>query len=163
MKLALNALQGVESALLTIQTLANTNTTSLALSNILKSIASSGSLVFHLFKFVDHFRSYADEENEEYSLVNQAFAVAVAKVLEGYISSLNTLYESIALRHSSGSRHQLTLLQLYSHTSNLRCQIEVVANLCNVPCGSGSFRGFFRGGDLLSYLYMQLQVIIGRF
>lgn len=158
MKLALSALQGVESAILTIQNLADTHTTSLALSKILKSIGSSGFLVFHVFKFVDYFRSYKlDEDGPPYSLVNQAFGVAVGKVLEGYISALNTLYASIALRHHS-SNSQLTLLELYLHTSNLRCQIEVLANLCNVPNQSGSFHKFFRGGDLLTYLYTQLQV-----
>ncbi|WZY70074.1 hypothetical protein YC2023_002314 [Brassica napus] len=46
-------------------------------------------------------------ENEEannkshYTLVNQAFAIAVKKVLEGYISGLDTLCASAELRRSS--------------------------------------------------------------
>ncbi|CAN6990329.1 unnamed protein product [Brassica rapa subsp. trilocularis] len=46
-------------------------------------------------------------ENEEtnnkscYTLVNQAFAIAMKKVLEGYISGLDTLCASAELRRSS--------------------------------------------------------------
>ncbi|CAN7059352.1 unnamed protein product [Brassica rapa subsp. trilocularis] len=46
-------------------------------------------------------------ENEEannkscYTLVNQAFAIAVRKVLEGYISRLDTLCASAELRRTS--------------------------------------------------------------
>ena len=46
-------------------------------------------------------------ENEEannkscYTLVNQAFAIAVRKVLEGYISGMDTLCTSAELRRSS--------------------------------------------------------------
>ncbi|CAN7108492.1 unnamed protein product [Brassica rapa subsp. narinosa] len=36
-----------------------------------------------------------------YTLVNQAFAIAVRKVLEGYISGLDTLCVSAELRRSS--------------------------------------------------------------
>ncbi|KAL0741381.1 hypothetical protein Bca4012_082894 [Brassica carinata] len=46
-------------------------------------------------------------ENEEannkscYTLVNQAFAIAVRKVLEDYISGLDTLCASVELKRSS--------------------------------------------------------------
>ncbi|KAL0713787.1 hypothetical protein Bca4012_020765 [Brassica carinata] len=137
-------------------------------------------------------------ENEEannkrcYTLLNQAFAIAVRKVLEGYISGLDTLCASTELRRASnivdgsddGSswrgclmnvvHPKITLLEVNLHTRELRTQIEALANicgLCNVSlsyCGSPwecliteatvRFHGFYRGSDLLTYLYSQLKV-----
>lgn len=127
-----------------------------------------------------------------YSLVNHAFSVAVGKVIEGYICALDTLYASVHLRHSSESADmpsqassevgclttvvysEITLLELYLHTNELRTQISALGNICNLYnialCFSESsfedltakttleFNNFFRGGDLLTYLYTQLQV-----
>ncbi|KAM6576704.1 hypothetical protein CsatB_028541 [Cannabis sativa] len=69
---------------------------------------------------------------------------------------------------------KITLLELYLHTKELRVQIEALGNICNLCpiafCFSNScsedliakamleFCRFFRGGDLLTYLYAQLQV-----
>lgn len=215
-RLALNALQGLESALISIEKLAvafccdpadrtfhripnlwNRSSSTHSLGKILKSIGCSGILVFLIRKFVDHFRnldacltrqSLEDKEQPPYSLVNQAFAVAVNKVLEGYVCALDTLYASVGLRRSSkgfdavseegcltsGVQSKITLLEVYLHTRELRTQIEVLGNICNLHdiavCFSESstenatakaiseFKSFWRGGDLLTYLYTQLQV-----
>ncbi|KAH9699203.1 Spc97 / Spc98 family of spindle pole body (SBP) component [Citrus sinensis] len=215
-RLALNALQGLESALISIEKLAvafccdpadrtfhripnlwNRSSSTHSLGKILKSIGCSGILVFLMRKFVDHFRnldacltrqSLEDKEQPPYSLVNQAFAVAVNKVLEGYVCALDTLYASVGLRRSSkgfdavseegcltsGVQSKITLLEVYLHTRELRTQIEVLGNICNLHdiaiCFSESstenatakaiseFKSFWRGGDLLTYLYTQLQV-----
>ncbi|KAF3439512.1 hypothetical protein FNV43_RR17790 [Rhamnella rubrinervis] len=132
------------------------------------------------------------EVHPPYSLVNHAFSVAVGKVIEGYICALDTLYASVHLRHSSESADmpsqassevgclttvvysEITLLELYLHTNELRTQISALGNICNLYdiafCFSESsfedltsktsleFNNFFRGGDLLTYLYTQLQV-----
>ena len=143
----------------------------------------------HLSSHQSHCQSDAQEENHlNYSLVNQAFAVAVGKVLEGYICALSTINTSARLRHSSKVDVQgyeeacltsivhskVTLLEVYLHTKELRSQIEALGNLCNLYnialCFSVSsleeltaktvleFSSFCRGGDLLTYLYRQLQV-----
>ena len=238
MRLALNALQGVESSLVSIEKLSaafssdpadrtfhqtpslwNRSSSTHALGKILKSIGRSGFLVFLLRKFVDYFvnlnlngNSYllrkgweksqaADNQNHgghkvqeekgpQYSLVNQAFSVAVGKVLEGYSCALDTLYSSINLRRSSKNVEvspcvssgcltsvvysEITVLEVDMHTKELRTHIEALGNICNLHnlalCFSESsfeeliykatmgFHNFFRGGDLLSYLYTQLKV-----
>ncbi|KHG23846.1 Gamma-tubulin complex component 6 [Gossypium arboreum] len=236
-RLALNALQGVESSLCSIEKLSAAffsdpadrtfhQTPSLwyrsssthALGKILKSIGRSGFLVFLLHKFVEYFTNLnlngnsfslrkgwensqatdnqnhgghkvQEEEGPKYSLVNQAFSVAVGKVLEGYICALDTLYASVNVRHSKSTEVStgvssgcltsvvysgITLLEVYLHTKELRTQIEALGNICNLHdlalCflessfeelsykATMGFHKFFRGGDLLSYLYTQLKV-----
>ncbi|XP_037491523.1 uncharacterized protein LOC105629342 isoform X2 [Jatropha curcas] len=219
-KLALNAMQGVESALVSIQKLSsafctdpadrshhripslwNRSSSTQALGKILNSIGCLGSLVFLLRKFVDNFMymnvdvdcdSGVQTENQlSHSLVNQAFAVAIGKILEGYICALNTVYTSARLRRSSNTdvplpefdeevclmsvvHSKVTLLEVYLHTKELRTQIEELGNICNLYnislCFSVSslveltakaameFSNFYKGGDLLSYLCMQLQI-----
>ncbi|XP_039052547.1 uncharacterized protein LOC120194250 [Hibiscus syriacus] len=237
-RLALNALQGVESSLFSIGKISAAfcsdpadrtfhQTPSLwyrsssthALGKILKSIGCSGFLVFLLRKFVDYFtnlnlngnsfslqkgwessqaednqnhggQKVQEEESPKYSLVNQAFSVAIGKFLEGYICALDTLYASVNVRRSSKSSEvsagvssgcltsvvysEITLLEVYLHTKELRTQVEALGNICNLHnlalCFSESsfeelsykatlgFHNFFRGGDLLSYLYTQLKV-----
>ncbi|ESQ37583.1 hypothetical protein EUTSA_v10002374mg [Eutrema salsugineum] len=222
-RLALNALQGVESSLISIEKLSSllcsepadrtTNkipslwhrlSSTYALGQIVRNIGCFGSLVFLLRKFIDHFTSLnLCVENEDvssdkanckscYTLVNQAFAIAVRKVLEGYISGLDTLCASIELRRSSNfvdeSDHgsswlgcltnvvhpKITLLEVLLHTTEFRTQIEALANICDLYdisisyCGSpwqcliteatARFNGFYRGSDLLTYLYSQLKV-----
>lgn len=234
--MALNALQGVESSLISIEKLSSALcsapadrtlhqipslwhrlSSTDALGQILRTIGCFSSLVFLLHKFVDHFTSFKLDvetavegqesckigENEDnssgkatnktcYTLVNQAFAIAVRKVLEGYISGLDTLCASIEQRRSSnivdGSDHgsswlgcltnvvhaEITLLEVFLHTRELRTQIEALANICDLYdisllyCGSPwkcliteatvRFHGFYRGSDLLTYLYSQLKV-----
>uniref|UniRef100_A0A2P2LDQ5 Gamma-tubulin complex component n=1 Tax=Rhizophora mucronata TaxID=61149 RepID=A0A2P2LDQ5_RHIMU len=237
-RLALNSLQGVQSAFLSIEKLSaafcsdpadcsylqnsslwNRSSSTHAIGKILKSIGCLGSLVFLLRKFVDNFvfmdyetysaekrrdssesapnqsRCDSDVQNEQnppYSLVNQAFAVTVKKVLDGYICALDTLSASVCLRRLSKSvdvslhtsygvdcltsvvHPEVTLLEVYLHTSDLRTQIEALGNICNlneialcfsvssfeelIAKATGEFSKFPRGGDLLSYLYKQLQV-----
>ncbi|GAV74870.1 Spc97_Spc98 domain-containing protein [Cephalotus follicularis] len=210
-RLALNALQGVQSALISIQklsaafctnpadrtfhqipTLWNRSSSTHALGNILNPIGCSGFSVFTLSKFVDYYTNFKfDEfpENGKHSLVNQAFAVALGKVLEGYIGALDTLYASVGLRRPlTGIEHvssrvgcltsvvhsEITLLEVYLHTKELRTQIEVLGNICNLHNVAHCFlayafddltakvtleiSNFFKGGDLLTYLYTQLQV-----
>ncbi|KAF8396318.1 hypothetical protein HHK36_017933 [Tetracentron sinense] len=237
-RLMINALQGVQSSLDTIEMLSaafcsdpadrthripsvwyRTSSTN-AFGKIFRSIGRSGSVVFLVQKFVDYFlctNLYVDEESREigmgvkqedlesaggncgsdvgihppYSLVNQAFSVAVRKVLEGYICALDTLFASIMLRRSAKnvdlSSHissgvgcltsvvnsEITLLEVYLHTKEMRTHIEALGNICfvqNVALNFSiyslkdltakatlEFRNFPRGGNLLTYLYTQLR------
>uniref|UniRef100_A0A5B7BZ58 Gamma-tubulin complex component 6 n=1 Tax=Davidia involucrata TaxID=16924 RepID=A0A5B7BZ58_DAVIN len=235
-RLAMNALYGVESALVSIEKLCaafcsdpadrtfhripslwNRCLSTQALGNILKSIGRFGFIVFLLRKFVYYFtnlnlggnlvgnklenselvENQDDHDNEveerlPCSLVNQAFSVAVGKVLEGYICALDTLYTSVSLRRSpkavDASSHsssgvgcltsvvhsEITLLEVYLHTKELRNQIGALGNICNihdvalyfsvssfedlVAKANLEFRNFPRGGDLLTRLYTQLRV-----
>lgn len=214
-RLALNALQGVESALISIEKLSaafcydaadrtfhqipslwNRSSSTHALGKILESIGYSGFSVFLLRKFVEYFVNlnmndgFSGGESGRNSLVNQAFAVAVGKVLEGYICALDRLHASVGLRRSSKSveapsffpsgcltsvvHSEFTFLEVYLHTKELRTQIEALASICNLQriahCFATSsfeelitdaistFRDFYRGADLLSYLYAKLKV-----
>ncbi|KAL9660421.1 hypothetical protein QQ045_025235 [Rhodiola kirilowii] len=234
-RLALNALQGSESAILCIEKLSaafcsdpadrsfhqipslwTRITSTHALGKILQAIGCAGSSVFHLYKFVDYFTDLKSnlelgsiekakpqssggqdglhnevEDQPRYSLVNQAFAVAIRKVLGGYIGALETVCASAALRRSgkvvssktelpSGAgclksivHGELTLLEVYIHTAELRNQIQSLANICKIQEGvdfsilslsntlkrvSLGFSHFPRGASLLSYLYSQLEV-----
>ncbi|KAJ1272451.1 hypothetical protein BS78_06G202500 [Paspalum vaginatum] len=173
--------------------------------HILKSIRSAGLAVFFLCKFV-HFYLFQSremncasrevhehedsddkdtEQHQPYSLVNQAFAAAVQKVLEGYFCSLNTLPASVKLRRSVGksgmpykisdgvscnSISEVTLLEVYLHTEELRRHVKSIGNICFPKfagltlCQEGlntdanvEFENFPRGTDLLSYLYVHLR------
>ncbi|XP_048136098.1 uncharacterized protein LOC115734393 isoform X3 [Rhodamnia argentea] len=237
-RLAMNALQGVQSAVTSIEKLSasfcsdpadrsfhritslwNRTSSTHSLGMILKSIGHSGCLVLLLRKFVEYFanlhpdigptrirhgmegqsegrdKCHINIENDEHlqgSLVNQAFAVALGKVLEGYTCSLGTLGASIHLRRSTEDDQfpadassgvgcltnvmllDISLLEVHSHTKELRTRIEALGNICKLDnvalCFSelpledlltkttAEFRNFPRGGDLLSYLYEQLQV-----
>ncbi|XP_022869349.1 uncharacterized protein LOC111388779 isoform X2 [Olea europaea var. sylvestris] len=218
----MNALQGVESALISIDKLSavfcynSADRTShqipslwtrclstSALGDLLKSIGKFGCIVFLLHKFVSYFTSpdidgivdkeeYRNNDSSEElrgpppkrTLSNQAFAVAVGKVVDGYISALNTLSASVSLRRSSKSNlggcltnighSEVTVLEVYLHTTGLRTQMESLGNICNInnlalnfPALSFEdlnseanleFSIFPRGGALLSYLYAQLKV-----
>ncbi|GMH11154.1 hypothetical protein Nepgr_012995 [Nepenthes gracilis] len=235
-RLVMNALQGGESALTTIQELlasfcadpadrSSYRIPSLwsralsthALGKILKSIAYSGCLVFLLHKFVEYFSYWsfggsqiwkrqvdselAEERNPEHrnleghpsvSLVNHAFAIAVAKVLEGYMCAVDTVNAAANTRRSSDNVNELsnasqglgsltsivhsgvTLLEVYLHTHELRTRIEALGNLCHL-CNAAlsfsvtpikdlvtkvavEFHKFPRGGNLLTFLYNQMQV-----
>lgn len=222
MRLALDALQGVESALISIQKLSAlfcfdsadrsfhhipnlwTRTSStLALGNLLKSIGHFGCLIFLLHKFVNHFTCLSLARNEDevqkyddgdgvgcrmsnHTLVNQAFAVSVAKILDGYTSSLNTLYASVNLRRrvkakgggcfTSVGHGEITLLEAYLHSAGLRTQMDVLGNICNMSDlalryselsleetsakAFLEFNKFPRSGALLTFLYTQLKVSI---
>lgn len=234
MRLAMNALQGVQSALISIEKLSaafccdpadrtflripslwSRSSSTNAQGEILKSLGRSGFLVFLLRRFVDHFTNPnldessgglgqrecsgpSDNHHEHdvhpppYSLVNHAFAVAVRKVMEGYMCALDTLCASVHLRRSSESADkpvqssseagcltsvvysEITLLELYLHTKELVARVSALGNVCNLYdlalCFSESsfedliakaaleFKNFCRGGNLLTYLYTQLQV-----
>ena len=188
MRLAMNALQGLQSSLTSIDKLCaifrsnptdrtfhripslwNQSVSTLALEKILRSLGCMGCEVFLLHKFVNHFTNLnwdtdlrsnnkVESELEEskrydyppYSLVNQAFAVAVGDVLEGYIAALDTLSSSVGLRRlsnndnlssastlgigclSSVGHSEITLLEVYLHMKELRSQIEVIGSICNV-------------------------------
>ncbi|KAJ4970863.1 hypothetical protein NE237_003962 [Protea cynaroides] len=198
-RLVINALQGVQSALDSIEKLSaafcadpadrtshripslwHRSLSTKALGNILKSIGRSGYLVLLIRRFVDYFlctnsnlegKGREDNDMEEkivgskssgsqihhpdeagieprYSFVNQAFTVAVGKVLEGYICALDTLYASVDLRHSSKNvdssqpdssvegcltavvHSQITLLEVSLHTKELRTHVEALGNIC---------------------------------
>ncbi|KAL9238678.1 hypothetical protein vseg_013068 [Gypsophila vaccaria] len=226
-RLVLNALQGVESAVASIEkhsalfcadladrsrhripTIWNRSLSTLVLGNMLKSIGVTGSLIVLLHKFVDYFSCSSLDatsgldgehvsdcevtEHPRYSLVNQAFAVAVRTVLGGYICALDTLNASVNLRRSSKrdssatnashrgsltsiSHCEVTLLEVYAHTKELRSRIEGLGYLCRlcdsaqrfslvpfddlISQGVTEIHNFYRGGDLLTYLYRQLQVV----
>ncbi|XP_055833261.1 uncharacterized protein LOC129902197 [Solanum dulcamara] len=219
-RLALDALQGVESALISIQKLSAlfcfdsadrsfhhipnlwTRTSStIALGNLLKSVGHFGCIIFLLHKFVNHFTclSLAGNEDEvqkydasdvvgcrtsNHTLVNQALAVSVAKILDGYTSSLNTLYASVNLRRhvkakgggcfTSVGHGEITLLEAYLHSAGLRTQMDVLGNICNMSDlalryselsleeisakAFLEFNNFPRSGALLTFLYTQLKV-----
>ncbi|KAL5708845.1 hypothetical protein ACHQM5_019600 [Ranunculus cassubicifolius] len=216
-RLAINALQGVEASLYTIEKLSESfctnsadrtchgipslwyrSSSTNALGKILKSIGRSGFIAFLIRRFVDYFRGNVGEIGSEGelntcrsgSLVNQAFAVAVEKVLEGFICGLDTLYASVQLRRSpngldtsvgnsgmgfltSVAHSEITFMEVYLHTRELRTQIEAIGNICsfeNVARAFStssledltdkavkSFHTFPKGADLLSYLYTQLR------
>lgn len=211
-RLVMNAMQGVKSSLISIQNLYtifsndpadrtflqipnlwNRASTTHSLANLLISIGCTGSLVFLLRQFVYYFTNPPHNHNisqhfPPYTLVNQAFAVAVGKVLEAYISGFDTIHASITLRRSSKHHvglsvsgclksvvhSEITLLEFYLHTKELRTQIQALASICNlqnwVLCFSDTafedlitkatseFCNFSRGGDLLTFLHAQLQV-----
>ncbi|GLT60968.1 hypothetical protein SLA2020_337060 [Shorea laevis] len=233
-RLALNALHGVESALISIEKLSsafccdpadrtfhqipslwNRSSSTHALGKILRSIGCSGFSVLLLHDFVEYFMNlnlnlnrtsagkqgensealekqnhFGNEEHDQNSLVNQAFAVALTKVLEGYIRALDTIHASVGLRRSSKSMEvvscvpsgcltsvvhsEFTLLEVYLHTKELMTQIEALASICKlndiancfaissfeelIANATLTFHNFYRGADLLSYLYAQLKV-----
>lgn len=205
MRLALNALHGLESSVISIEKLCavfrfdptdrtfhrvpslwNRSVSTLALEKMLRSLGCIGCEVLFLRKFVSHFvdlsyddvslRSNKEAEYPPYSLVNQAFAVAVGDVLEGYFAALDTLASSVGLRRllseNDNDNMSCTILEVYLHTKELRTQIEVIGNICNVHnvaiCFTLSpledldsrtkFTEFPRGGNLLTYLYSELKV-----
>ncbi|KAL4590315.1 hypothetical protein LXL04_003243 [Taraxacum kok-saghyz] len=206
-RLAMNALQGLESSLTSIDRLCtifrsdptdrtfhripslwNQSVSTLALEKILRSLGCMGCEVFFLYKFINHFTNLNSDEasssHPPYSLVNQAFAVAIGDVLEGYIAALDTLSSSVSLRRSSSfndsmsgclssvGHSEITLLEVFLHTKELRTQIEVIGSICNVHDIALSFSHspledldtqtkfseFPRGGNLLTYLYNELKV-----
>ncbi|XP_027914049.1 uncharacterized protein LOC114173703 isoform X1 [Vigna unguiculata] len=231
-RLAMNAMQGAKSSLISIQRISaifcsdpadrtflhlpnlwNRASSTRSLGNILTSIGCTASLVFLLRAFVDYYTNmnvdlsfghnhrnsdviqsqiHQDdtvraEQFPPFTLVNQAFAVAVGKVLEGYICGLDTIHTSVILRRSSKNmdltvpgclknvvHSEITLLEFYLHTKELRTQIEALASICNlqkwalrfsdtafedlVTEATSEFQNFCRGGDLLTFLYSQLQV-----
>lgn len=215
MRLAMNALQGAETALLSISELSalfrysSTDRTShripslwtrcsstSSMGDLFSSIGQFGCVVFLLRMFVNYFSNpdFEDskidcpEEGEcpelNFSLINQAFAISVQKVIDGYVSALDTLSTSVSLRRCSKTNNkgflssighsETTLLEVYLHTTGLRAQIEALGNVCNVTYLSFSFHvlsledlkskaytefsAFPRGGALLSFLYDQLKV-----
>ncbi|KAL5999354.1 hypothetical protein ACLOJK_040814 [Asimina triloba] len=161
-----------------IPTLWHRSSSKNAFAKILSSLARSGLAFFLLRQFVDYFHaagsqnqnggedksppefsggaaaSLAENENGErpppHTLVNQAFAIAVGKVLQGYICALNTLSSSMQLRHagkddanSQQNGHHpavgcltsvvhtdMSVLEVYLHTKVLTTRIQALANLC---------------------------------
>ncbi|XP_073141248.1 uncharacterized protein [Henckelia pumila] len=221
-RLAMNALHGGESALMSVEKLSLllgyglTDRTShripslwtwcsstSAVGNLLTSIGRFGCIVFCLRIFSNYFaspdldeiRDLDKNQNNDsceegkctrsgHTLVNQAFAVCVRKVLDGFDAALNTLSASVSLRRvsktndggclTSISHSEITLLEVYLHTRGITTQIEALGNICNVnhltvgfPVSSlddlkakanSELRAFPRGADLLSFLYSQLKV-----
>ncbi|ONK74272.1 uncharacterized protein A4U43_C03F4550 [Asparagus officinalis] len=210
-RLAVNALQGVKSAIVQIDQISEVfcstaadrtfhqipslwcrSSSTSALGNMLKSISHSGFIFFFLREFVNHYlysstigKNGNGNENEmkmhpPYSLVNQAFSVAISKVLEGYLSALNTLLSSVKLRRSakfdggctlmSVVNSDVTLLEVYLHSEELRTHIEALGNICAPKVADFAalkgnftaetdfeFHDFPRGADLLTYLYVLLR------
>ncbi|KAL2349563.1 hypothetical protein Fmac_003563 [Flemingia macrophylla] len=231
-RLAMNAMQGSKSSLVSIQNISatfcsdpadrtflhipnlwNRSSSTCSLGNLLKSIGCTGTLVFLLRTFVDYFTNinvdggfgqthgnadvFQSQIHQEdrvgtnefppFTLVNQAFAVAAGKILDGYICGLDTVHASVVFRRSSKDvdlpvpgclknvvHSEITLLEFYLHTKELMAQIEALASVCNLQkwalCFSDTsfedliteatseFRNFFRGGNLLTFLFAQLQV-----
>eukprot|EP01018_Ginkgo_biloba_P010465 Gb_28789 [translate_table: standard] len=130
-----------------------------------------------------------------FSLVSQAFAIALKSILQGYLAALNTLTASVNFRHVMNNEGQtqtmspysseagcltsvvsreVTLLELYLHTGELRTHIQALGAICMLKDRqplSGleyaenkmvnrfpDFQDFPRGADLLTYLYNQLRV-----
>ncbi|KAL0419432.1 UNVERIFIED_CONTAM: hypothetical protein Sradi_1356700 [Sesamum radiatum] len=222
----MNALQGVESALISIEKLSallhyssadrtfnripslwTRCSSTAAVGNLLTSIGQFGCIIFLLRRFVNYFttpdfggvreldeNSKSDSREEgkyplhNLTLINQAFAISVGKIIDGYISALNTLPASVSLRRFSKTNDggcltsighsEITLLEVYLHTTGLRTQIEALGNLCNVnhltvgfPVSSlehlktkadSEFSAFPKSGALLSFLYAQLKVNLSK-
>ncbi|KAI3988516.1 hypothetical protein MKX01_026330 [Papaver californicum] len=129
--------------------------------------------------------------DHQYSLVNQAFSVAVGKVLEGYICALDTVYASAQMRRSvkkvdasspissnvgcltSVVHSEITLVEVYLYSKELRTHIEALGNICLLKHvglafsissvydvtmeATKEFSSFPRGAELLTYLYTQLR------
>ncbi|PKA66066.1 Gamma-tubulin complex component 4 like [Apostasia shenzhenica] len=192
-RMVINALQGVRSAVVEIEKLSHSlccipadrtyhrvpslwcrSTSTNALGRMLKSICHAGFLFNFLREFVsfylniDHNFDIATKGESKsclcpkiegeckrvrkicppYSLVNQAFAVAVGKLLEGYICSLSTLLASAKLRrlaqckskapfinHGEGTLTsvvytEITVLEVFLHTKELRTHIEALGRIC---------------------------------
>lgn len=122
-----------------------------------------------------------------FSLVNQAFAIALKCILQGYLAALNTLTASIAFRYLRKNdcelhvsslpeagcltgviSREITLLELYLHTGELRTHIQALGAICMLTnkksCSESGCvehnmdnKGFPKGADLLTYLYNQLR------
>ncbi|KAF6169812.1 hypothetical protein GIB67_034204 [Kingdonia uniflora] len=197
--LVVNALQGVEFTLRSIEKMSemfcndpadrtkfrtpslwNRSLSSCSLGKILKSIGRAGFIAFLVRRFVEHLRSSC-------SLVNQAFSVAMVRVLEGYVSAIDTVCSSVELRRSSKmvdgfgggcltnvANSEITLIEVYLHTKELRNHIEALGNICllrnvSVAFSTSSsiedltaeaikgFCDFPRGANLLTYLYTRLR------
>ncbi|KAL6338097.1 hypothetical protein AAG906_010665 [Vitis piasezkii] len=169
-RLAMNALQGVNSALISIDKLSaafcshpadrtfhqipslwNRSLSTYALGNILRSIGCSGSVVFLLRKFVDYFlfKIVVKVKWRASSLQSCKSGVCCccgegSRRIHG---ALDTLYASISFRRLSKSvdmpfrmgsltsvvHSELTLLEVYLHTKELRTQIQALGNVCNLP------------------------------
>lgn len=147
-----------------------------ALGHLLRSIHSTGLKVFFLQEFINFYlypTKYENEGKSPFSLVNQAFTVSIRNLLEGYFCALNTLSSSVELRRSSNQNRcsDITLLEVYLHTEESRRLVESIGNIC-FPKHLGldlaredlntetvmDFHKFFKGAELLSYLYVQLRV-----
>ncbi|EPS72325.1 hypothetical protein M569_02436, partial [Genlisea aurea] len=216
-RLAINALQGVDSSLITIQNLSpillftsadrtprrspefwTRSSSTVALGNLLNSIGQFGCIIFLLRRLVHYFGGISETEKNskttsifdgnctvlDRSLINQAFAISVGKIIEGYVSALNTLSASVSLRRlskinaegclSAVGNSEITLLEVYLHTAGLRSQIEALGNICKVNhlalgfpvssleeiCSEAQmeFTAFPRNAALISFLYAQLKV-----
>ncbi|KAL8531079.1 hypothetical protein ACS0TY_007910 [Phlomoides rotata] len=218
-RLAMNALQGVESALISIeklsallcyssadrsshriQSLWTRSSSTVVIGNLLTSIGQFGCIIFLLRRFVNYFTnpdlggkleedSKIDSCDERkfsmcnLTLINQAFAISVGKIVDGYVSALNTLSASVSIRRLLNTKDgcltnighsELTLLEVHLHTTGLRTQMEALGNLCNVnhltidfpvlsledlrTKSNSEFSEFPRSGALLSFLYAQLKV-----
>ncbi|KAG0463463.1 hypothetical protein HPP92_019532 [Vanilla planifolia] len=230
-RLVINALNGVKSAIVEIDKLSQyfcsipadrtfnrvpslwcRSSSTHALGNMLKAIGHTGLLFFFLNEFVEHYlhtdcnvNLIASENIENfrvqlndvhtnkivahssYSLINQAFAAGVAKLLKGYVCALCTLSASVKLRRSAqgkdesvSTKHseailssivhsEVTVLEVYLHTEELRDHVEVLGNICFSQIHKSSlseglncdyvleFQNIPRGADLLTYLYVQLR------
>ncbi|KAG9452098.1 hypothetical protein H6P81_005002 [Aristolochia fimbriata] len=215
-RLVINGLQGVESALHSIEMLSaafcsspsdrtfhrtpnlwHRSSSTYALARILKSVGNSGLVHLFLRSFVDFSLGLKEAKvcrgsvgestiGPPFSLVNQAFAVAVGKILEEYHCALNSLQSSVGLRRSGKSEpaqvthgrgclmsvahSEISLLEVYLHTKELQNQMEALGSICLFTSTNLAFLGgglptkivehlnkFPRGADLLTYLYIQLQ------
>ncbi|KAG0464865.1 hypothetical protein HPP92_019029 [Vanilla planifolia] len=230
-RLVINALNGVKSAIVEIDKLSQyfcsipadrtfnrvpslwcRSSSTHALGNMLKAIGHTGLLFFFLNEFVEHYlhtdcnvnlKASENTENfrvqlndvhtnkivthSSYSLINQAFAAGVAKLLKGYVCALSTLSASVKLRRSAQGKDEsvsikhseailssvvhseVTVLEVYLHTEELRDHVEVLGNICFSQIHKSSlseglncdyvleFQNFPRGADLLTYLYVQLR------
>jgi len=169
------------------------SSSTIGLGAMLKSIGHSSLVFFFLREFVNYYLysstvgDNGEGDNSEmkmrppHSLVNQAFSVAVGKVLEGYVSALNTLLASVKLRRSvkhdgtgiltSIDNSDITLLEVYLHSEELRTHIEATGNICFPKVADFTslrksltaetafeFQDFPRGAELLTYLYVLLRV-----
>ncbi|KAK1354071.1 hypothetical protein POM88_047327 [Heracleum sosnowskyi] len=144
-RLAINALQGVEPALISINKICTV------------FFSDPADRTYHRIPKFD--RDLGEQKGSKFEeinlsesgdLVNQAFAVSVGKILEGYTSALDTLHASAVMRRlsktfdmsscaSSGAglltsvaHSEVKLLEVYLHTEGLRTQIDALGNICHL-------------------------------
>ncbi|XP_073023137.1 uncharacterized protein [Primulina eburnea] len=132
-----------------------------AVRNLITSNGRFGCIVLCLHIFanyfaipdLDEYRDLDQNQNSDsreegkyprkgHTLINQAFAVCVRKVLDVYNAALNTLSASVSLRRMSKkndggcltrvSHSEITLLEVYLHTRGITTQMEALGNICNV-------------------------------
>lgn len=111
-----------------------------------------------------------------FSLVNQAFSIALRCILQGYLAALDTLPASVTLRRSkkhddkrqltslssleagcltSVVSQEITLLELYLHTGELQAHIQALGAICMLPESRSVSGGVPIDNDLVNKAFQE--------